>query len=523
MSRSRIRLLALVMGLALGSLILLQTQYFISAGEIRREQFDQTVNKSLDRLISFLEEQENINNIDKSLGLSDDQKEQEKLRKESNKDYIDIDQKTRFYLGNNQSTLPTVSTYLNIFEKDSLVYSVNDASFHNKKSTDLSITVRRLQEQLRNKVKRKIYTLRQMASNITFSRRNLSDKISDINMQLLIKAKLEENGINNAFEYAIKDNNKLVDISDNYINQETDYRYKKRLYPNDLILSTGIIHLIFPNRDQLLFSSLIMVIPSLLATIILLIACATTIYIIFKQKRLSTIKNDFINNMTHELKTPISTISLAAQMLKDDSINNSEVMINSISNIISEESTRLTNQIEKVLQMAVFTESRLKLKQKNLNLNELVAELSGRFTLMVEDKKGNLSLDLGANNDLVYVDEVHISNIITNLLDNAVKYCKVEPQIKILTLNTKEAIILHVQDNAIGIAKKDQKLIFERFFRVPTGNVHDVKGFGLGLSYVKTIVELHGGRITVESNIDKGSTFKISIPLVKDVKYQLVK
>ncbi len=217
--------------------------------------------------------------------------------------------------------------------------------------------------------------------------------------------------------------------------------------------------------------------------------------------------------MTHELKTPISTISLASQMLKDNSVNNSEVMINSIANIITEESTRLTNQIEKVLQMAVFTESRLKLKQKNININSLVAELSSRFSLKVEDKKGSISIDLSAKSDLVYVDEVHISNVITNLLDNAVKYCETEPHIKIITKNRNDYFIIYVHDNGIGISKKEQKLIFERFYRVSTGNVHDVKGFGLGLSYVKKIIEHQGGSVDVESTVGKGSTFKIFLPL----------
>lgn len=516
MSKSRIRLLAIIMGVALGSLIFIQTQYFISAGEIRREQFNQDVNKALDEVISFLEEKENLNDINKSLNLGIERKYIDKLIKETGKDYIDIDQKMRFYLGENQNSLPTISTYFNIFEKDSLVYSVNDASFNKKKSTDLSITARKLQERLRNKVISKNYALRQLASQITFSRKDLSEKINDINMKKLISEKLEENGIKNPFEYAIKEDDNIVDISDNYINQETDYRYKKRLYPNDVILGSGTLHLIFPDRNQLITSSFLMIIPSLLTCILLLLTCALTIFVIFKQKKLSTIKNDFINNMTHELKTPISTISLASQMLKDNSINKTELMINSISNIISEESTRLTNQIEKVLQMAVFSESRLKLKKKNIRLNELIAELAARFSLSVEDKKGSISIDLAAKNELVYVDEVHISNVITNLLDNAVKYCQTEPHIKIQTKNTNNTIIIYVQDNAIGIAKKDQNLIFERFYRVSTGNVHDVKGFGLGLSYVKSIIELHGGRVSLESSLGKGSTFKVFLPLNKE-------
>ena len=513
MSKKRIRLLAIFMGIALAGLIIIQTQYFISAGEVRKDQFTHAVNRALEEVIQFLQEKEKMTEIEKSLGFEDSNSKLKEYIRRSGNDYIDIDQKVRFYLGEHNSYRPTISTYFNIFEKDSLVYSVNDSQSKQKKGSDLSITAKRLQQQLRNKVLRRNYTLRQMASQITFSRRELKDKLLNIELKNIIAEKLEENGVYNDFEYAVKEDKKYIDLSSNYLNQETEYRFKKRLFPDDVILSNGTLHVIFPDRGKIIAGSFFMLFPSLLTSILLLLTCAVTIYVIFKQKKLSTIKNDFINNMTHELKTPISTISLASQMLKDNSINNSEIMINNISKIISEESTRLTNQIEKVLQMAVFTESRLKLKQKNIQFHKLITELSSRFNLIVNDHNGSLLINLNANNDIVYADEVHISNIITNLLDNAIKYCKTEPNIKITTENKNEGILIYVEDSGIGIAKKDQKMIFERFYRVTTGNVHDVKGFGLGLSYVKKIVEAHGGNVSLESSIDKGSTFKIYLPL----------
>lgn len=513
MSKKRIQLLALIMGVTLAALITIQTQYFISAVEIRKEQFNHAVNKALDKAIFILEEKEDIVDIKKSLGIDINKETLSQLVSRNEKDCID--QKGSFYLGNVKHASPTKREHLNVFVKDSISYAVDNTNLKYKKSSNLAKIAHKLQEQLKSKVQSKNYTLRQMASEITFSRRNIKEKINEVEMQVLIKEQLNEYGIFNEFEYAIKEGDKYIDISDNYINQKTEYRYKKRLFPNDVMLSNGTIHVIFPNRSKILASSLFMLFPSILTAILLLLTCTFTIYVIFKQKKLSTIKNDFINNMTHELKTPISTISLASQMLKDNSVNNSEVMINSIANIITEESSRLTNQIEKVLQMAVFTESRLKLKQKKININSLIAELSSRFSLKVEDKNGSISIDLSAKNDLVYVDEVHISNVITNLLDNAVKYCETEPHIKIITKNRNDWFIIYVHDNGIGISKKEQKLIFERFYRVSTGNVHDVKGFGLGLSYVKKIIEQQGGTVSVESAIGKGSTFKIFLPLNK--------
>ena len=184
-----------------------------------------------------------------------------------------------------------------------------------------------------------------------------------------------------------------------------------------------------------------------------------------------------------------------------------------IATIIRDESKRLTFQVERVLQTALFTETRMKLKSKNININQLIEDLLPKFCLRVEDKGGQVFGHLDAMQDEVVADEVHITNVISNLVDNAIKYCAKAPEISIYTRNKEKDIIISVIDNGIGIAKKDQKLIFERFYRVSTGNLHDVKGFGLGLSYVKKIVEAHGGRVEVESTPGKGSCFDIILPL----------
>lgn len=233
----------------------------------------------------------------------------------------------------------------------------------------------------------------------------------------------------------------------------------------------------------------------------------------FEAEKLSAIKNDFINNMTHEFKTPIATISLAGQMLKDGAINNTPDTISHIAGIITDESKRLTFQVEKVLQTALFTETRLKLKLKKINVNSIVESMSDKFQLRVEDKGGKIFTYPEAENDEIFADEVHISNVLSNLLDNAIKYCVKAPEISVYTRNKHNDIIISVIDNGIGIPHKEQKMIFERFYRVSTGNLHDVKGFGLGLSYVKKIIETHGGKVELESSESKGSRFDIILPL----------
>jgi two-component system phosphate regulon sensor histidine kinase PhoR len=270
----------------------------------------------------------------------------------------------------------------------------------------------------------------------------------------------------------------------------------------------------FPKRSgYLLKSTGIMVIPTIILTSMLVAVFAYTIMIIFKQKKLSQIKNDFINNMTHELKTPISTISLASQMLQDDTISNTPKTIAHISNVINQESKRLGYQVEKVLQMAIFNEGRLKLRFHLFDLNDLVRNVIMSFDIRIKNKNGILKTELQETKEQVYGDEVHITNVVFNLLDNAVKYSNEIPEITVSTVCLKESVVLSVADKGIGIPKEHQDQIFERFFRVPTGNVHNVKGFGLGLSYVKKIVDAHNGKITVESTVNKGTKFSIYFPL----------
>ena len=232
----------------------------------------------------------------------------------------------------------------------------------------------------------------------------------------------------------------------------------------------------------------------------------------FKQKRLSQIKNDFVNNMTHELKTPISTISLASQMLKDDSIPVESKNLGYISGIIDDESKRLSYQVEKVLKTALFEQGQIKLKRKELNIHQLIDSVLKNFDIQVKSRQGVIIKKLEAENPVLNIDEVHFTNIIFNLLDNAVKYSDEKPSITVSTRQNGKGIFVSVADKGIGIRKQDQKRIFDQFYRVSTGNVHDVKGFGLGLSYVKKIVEAHQGEIKLRSEYRKGTSFEIFIP-----------
>lgn len=257
--------------------------------------------------------------------------------------------------------------------------------------------------------------------------------------------------------------------------------------------------------------------PALFFTIVLCITFLYTIYIIFRQKKVTELKNDFINNMTHEFKTPLSTISLAAQMLTDGSVAKSPQMLQHITSVIGDEAKRLRFQVEKVLQVSLFDEQKSTLKTVELNLNDLVSAVVNTFALKVEKNGGTIVSQLDAEQPHVLADEMHITNVVFNLMDNAVKYRRDDEPLRltIRTWNERDRYCLSIEDNGIGIKKDNLKRLFERFYRVHTGNRHDVKGFGLGLAYVKKVVEDHRGTIRVESELGVGTKFVIVLPLIK--------
>jgi signal transduction histidine kinase len=256
-----------------------------------------------------------------------------------------------------------------------------------------------------------------------------------------------------------------------------------------------------------------MVFPTIIFTVLIILTSVITFLVIIRQKKLDEIKTDFINNMAHEFKTPISTISLASQMLKDTGVSQPLPKIQQISGIIHDEIIRLSYQVEKVMQMAVFDREKSGLILKQLNINILIQNVINSFKLKVEAVNGKIIEDLEANAPVIQVDEVHFTNVIFNLLDNAYKYKRGTPIITVKTWNKSNGLGISIQDNGLGITKDNLKRIFEKFYRVPTGNIHNVKGFGLGLTYVKKIVEDHNGSIIVESEINVGTKFEIFLPL----------
>jgi two-component system, OmpR family, phosphate regulon sensor histidine kinase PhoR len=232
-----------------------------------------------------------------------------------------------------------------------------------------------------------------------------------------------------------------------------------------------------------------------------------------RQSRVDEIKNDFISNMTHELKTPISTISLAGEMLSDKSIMKTPEAVDRYVGMIRQENMRLSTLVESILQTSILEKGKFQLKKVSVNIHDIIKQGLENNRMILDQKKGGMKLELNATNFVIQGDKTHLTNIIYNLMDNAIKYSKEHPQIVILTENNNQNLKIAVKDNGIGIPKEHLKKIFDKFYRVPTGNVHNVKGFGLGLSYVKAIVEKHQGEVWAESEFGKGSTIFVILPI----------
>ncbi len=477
MNQKYIWIVTIVLSTSLFGLILTQGIYYQSVADIKQEQFRLTVSKALNQIASKLSREE-----EKRIVLETNSKIAFPRSKKTFKEEYS------FPLKNGGIKNGERAKSLSYFDR-MLNFNISPSDLYKK--------------------------LSYFTGQMTYNSLPIGERIDLKQLPKIITLKLKENGINLHFEYAIRSKNRLVVHSDGFFKDASMERYSKQLFPEDLFPKMHYLYLTFPKQQSYLFKSYIMLLPSLILTLILILCSALTIYIIFRQKRLSKIKNDFINNMTHEFKTPISTISLASQMLKDNTVELSATRVHNISKIINTESRRLSFQVEKVLQMAVFNEGRMRLKPKPIHIHKIIQNLLTNFTLRVEDRNGEIHSNLAASDDLIVVDEVHFGNIISNLIDNALKYSEGKPQIGINTRNKKGGIVISVTDKGIGISRKDQGMVFERFFRVHTGNVHNVKGFGLGLSYVKKVVEAHGGTVSVDSVLNKGSKFEIFIPQKK--------
>lgn len=516
MSRKVLVTLIVLMAFVLSGLILIQTTLIKTASDIREEQFDQMVSSGLKRVVDHLEqEEERLARVSVQLGqLPGSTTNQGNLNIFPRQGKGQVTGSFRFRYSENYM-------YGN-FQEEFQVIIIDSMSGKNHPSNATSFEKLHefnLQQERRRENYLKDIDWRNY--EIQLEGRLLKERIDSAFLAEGIASTFLGLGIDLEYKYAVKSTNQG---QDKFILGSPDYdpsgkkEYYSLLFPFDFHgQQPNYLYVYFPKRSgYLLRATGFTIIPTIILTGLLIAIFVYAIMIILRQKKLSMIKNDFINNMTHELKTPISTISLASQMLEDGSITNTPKTIEHISKVISQESKRLSYQVEKVLQMAVFNEGRLKLKFKEFDINHALQTVVNNFELRIKNKNGVLHAELNAKHPKIKGDEVHITNVVFNLLDNAMKYTNGEPEIIVSTANKNDYVVIGIRDNGIGIAKEHHAQIFDRFYRVPTGNVHDVKGFGLGLSYVKKIVDMHNGKIKVESALHKGTKFSILLPEIKN-------
>lgn len=343
----------------------------------------------------------------------------------------------------------------------------------------------------------------------------LTNSIDQDVLERLIKRELQRRNLLIDFEFSVYDCHqqkmsygRFVNLSGN--GKKSQEKIKFPVWSTD----SYYFSVNFPSKEMAVLARIKVWSASSIVTLFVIVFFMYTLFIVFKQKRLSEVQKDFINNMTHEFKTPISTITLSSNVLKNPEIIKNPERLKNYANIINDEALRLKKQVERILQMTAV--DKINLKWEVLDIHQAIEESVKIIHPSLSNKNGKVIFQLNALNSLAKVDRLHITNVLYNLFDNAIKYNENNPLIEISTQNEGRYIKIRIKDNGIGIPAEALKKIFEKFYRVPTGNIHNVKGFGLGLNYVREILRLHKGKIFVESELNMGSEFLISLPYIND-------
>lgn len=506
MKKSLMWMLTVVMSITFGALLYFQIMYLENMVKMREEQFTEGVMRSLNTTSEFLERQETLHFLEQDVNI---------IESSLYDNYGEsTDTNLKYSVENPDGTVTN-------YTLSSRIDQNNNSRAINFPSATQNIGARygSMQEVIRSQYLYQKGLLNEVILSILrdSSTRPIMERADSTMIRNCLTAELANNGVSVPFAFAVVNpRNDMVYATEGYKTDMKDI-YSIPLYNNTDVSYTLCVE--FPTKNTYIFKSVRFIIPTLAFTVILLVIFVYTLILAFRQKNLAEMKADFINNMTHELKTPISTISLAGQMLSEPSIRKSESSLTHLSEVIVEESKRLRFQVEKVLQLSVLDKTGSTLKFSVVNANSIINNVVNTFKLKVEKQGGTINANLDANDADVKVDEMQFTNVIFNLLDNALKYMKEdeEPNLEIYTADISDKRLeIRISDNGIGIKKEDAKHIFEKFYRVSTGNRHDVKGFGLGLAYVQKMITAFGGTITVESEFGIGSTFIIILPIAED-------
>ncbi len=537
MNKKNIFLVIILMTLALIGLISLQLFWVKNAIIIEENNFKRSVNDAMSIVITKLEKKEISEHFEKNrekIKLFYTIDSLNKLLIREQQKYPGIDKLASGYETNENKKSKIEITSWDLVDGEAilshdtnLVYNEDQSgNYENTSKTgteklDIDKTILRdynLIKSKRDQLLRKSALLEDIFGDVINmgNFKPIEKRIDPYLLDSLIYEELTNKNIKTEYEFGIYSPSRgqlIVQKTGKYKSELLKRNFTYVLFPSDIYMNPEYLVLYFPKeRSYLLLQLLVLLIASILMIVIIIYSFGYTIFTIFRQKKLSEIKNDFVNNMTHEIKTPISTISLACEALTDKDIQKSTEMFENYVSMIKHENKRLESLVEHILQTATLERGQLVLNKELIDLHKIIEQAVNNVGFHVMQKSGVINQELNAAKHEIMADKVHITNLIYNLLDNANKYSPEKPKIIISTENTKLGVIIKVKDNGIGISKANQKKIFEKFSRVPTGNVHNVKGFGLGLSYVKAIVDKHQGYIKIESELKKGSVFIVFLP-----------
>jgi two-component system, OmpR family, phosphate regulon sensor histidine kinase PhoR len=534
MNKRLITGLVILMGISLLGIIAVQFYWFNNSVKVRDELFDRSVNEALNKAVRKLEINHDIRIIEQFSNKNDTVHWNEAvpppppppdnfdiiIERDSLKQHIKVVAKSGRHFPNKQK-LPSIDTTLNFdttvpvhfrqiraFTSDSAIKIINDSTLQHK--------LRTIEIQAGQKVKQ----LESLSNQIVteFKGWEAGRDIDPEQIKENIKIELENKSIPITFNYAILAGDSIISTDFNAKANFGKNWYKVNLFPNDIFRKDLQVAIYFPERNAFIGKTTTLLLGlSVIFTIIILLTFILSISFILRQKKISEMKSDFINNMTHEFKTPIATISVASDSILNDKVINDTEKVRFFTGMIKKENKRMNEQVERILQIARLDRKEFDLRFQPVDAHELIGEAIQSISIQVEKRGGKIETKLDATNPIVTTDPVHFINLIYNLLDNANKYSPEKPQIKVTTLNDSKGLFIIVEDHGIGMSKTVMSKIFEKFYRQTTGNIHNIKGFGLGLSYVKAILEANKGNIKVHSEPGKGSRFEVFIPfLIKE-------
>lgn len=524
MGKLRIRYLIGLMSVALLGLIIFQFYWITEVTAANNDRFNQTVQNALNAVTNKLAMQNDYNFLQQDVNRAIPYRQ---ARLESIRDTLKtIDERSE------QPRPPFIENQMDYFNSifrvsvdeatGQLFFNVDFEAFMNQPPPGFGPANSRNQQprqvDLENQMNRRMNMLKQSWATHLVGSENIFERIDVSQLDAFLEQELKNRGIELAYHYGIiKKNEQAVRYQNTSNKQGADAllnsSLEANLFPMDLVQKDFVLSINFPKKNNYLIMQAIVPLSASGFLMLVVIGCfGYAVKVILRQKKISDVKNDFINNMTHEFKTPIATVSLATEALQDKDLRQNESIVDRYINVIREENKRLGAQVEKVLQIASLDKKDFNLKIEETDVHEIIESALSNIKLSIEKKGGSLTSQLNAKRSLIEADKVHLTNIIYNLADNANKYSQENPEIHIRTENISTGIIIRISDKGIGMSKEALEKIFDKFFRVSTGNRHDVKGFGLGLSYVKDIVEMHKGEVSVKSELGKGSTFKIYLP-----------